>query len=1045
MFFPLSHVFRQHQTLSDRVVELGLRILKVLVETCWRMNISKELAKQLMILVTFIVGGNPAAPPAAQGQRRASEECKIAGCECLSGLFNAMALSGSVRMILTEEQNLPAVGHLVTTLLETLLGSTDIVELGKASLEALTTLLKDCIKDKDVLASFLPGIVSQLSKVLAPQSRMTRRAHTILAGSIGLLAHVVSTVLGDVAINDLPSSSSSSSTDKDMATTEGLRVDRSAKWFTATSGQVKVALEGVIIRNRSHGKVNVRRAICTLCETLLGGCTKALEASEGYGLIVDTLVILSGDEDPTLAPHAGYTLQILAATNPKIRDTLQQSLHGWIVSLPRVMQSQDEAMKAKVVDRISTGFKMLTAVGGGSEVLTDMIAQNIRDSLEATQAFSDAEVGGIEVHSSSGPGELLALKPTTREASSYPELVLGHRTQKETVKSLKRLLETIGTGGTETVQALANTYIRDARDGDPASLWMAINILRASIPPEDEWLNLDLEDSQESALTQELFSVAHGILVDTTSATNYLPGDSSMSTLTTCLALESLSLVASRQKSAFKEELVDTVYPLIHLLGSPSPTIAHHAIITLNHISASCGYASPQVLVLDNIDYLVNAIALKLNTFDISPQAPKVLGMMIKLTGKRILPFLDDLVESVFAALANYHGYEKLCEGLFGVLKDIVTVGAGEEDGISGEVKKIESSAAAAQKEKDGKKRRLTSQGLIERFREQERKRKRKHLEELETAQEEPQEPTPHQPWGKPTTEKKFDPEAYLNGETNIDDEPQDPQTQVSAPPEAPPEEPTPTYKMLQNITRLTQHYLTHPSKSLRLQLLQLIGTSSLLLGKNEKEFLPLVNDVWPVLFERLFDPEAHVVVIAARTIARLAGVCGDFISSRMNDGWARGGGTGAGGVGGPEGGGVYALMRKTRMQVDRERGPVAARRGAGASGKQVMARNSQGGGGHSMYSPAWQVWNALLDMCTEVARGCRLDEVVFDELLEMVAGEIEAGGAGRRELGSALRGVNADAVWLELERRKWERGDVGSGGWVLPVVEGVGFPEVVV
>src|SRR5437016_6151688 len=103
--------------------------------------------------------------------------------------------------------------------------------------------------------------------------------------------------------------------------------------------------------------------------------------------------------------------------------------------------------------------------------------------------------------------------------------------------------------------------------------------------------------------------------------------------------------------------------------------LRNHAITCLNIVSNACGYAHPSNLIVSNVDYLVNAVALKLNTFDISPQAPQVLLMMIRLSGPSLLPYLDDLVESIFAALEYFHGYPKLVELLFSVLKGIAEEG----------------------------------------------------------------------------------------------------------------------------------------------------------------------------------------------------------------------------------------------------------------------------------------------------------------------------------------------------------------------------------
>lgn len=1018
VFFPLSYIFRQHRAFSDRVIELAIRIVDILVETCWNIDIPPELAKQLMLLITFVVGGG--SPATSQAQCSAiSEECKIAGSQCLARLFKTMQLSISAHSVLTAEPNLPAVGHLVSTLLDTLVESSDVSELGRASLDALTALLEAlCIKGKDIVSSFLPGVISQLLRVLAPQSRMTRRAHKIISGGIDLLGFVISNSLGDDKINAPPSK------------------DRSETWFTTTCAQVKLALEGILVRNRSHPKVDVRQAVCSLCHVLLEQCTKALESSDAYSVIVDTLVILSADEDSSLGLHSGYTLQTLAVSNIKILGSLQRSLHGWILSLTRIMNSQDEDTKLKLIDRITAGFRMLVSMGQDSEILRDMITQNIRDSLESMWASSMAKESGIEVHEFTSGDSILSLRHSgaTRSVESYPEIIVGHQTHKDTISRLKKLLDVVGVSSPGTVNALTYTYIRDAQDHSPIDLWMAVNLLSSTLSRENEYFTSNLDDAQES-LIQELFSTTHGILLDATTTTAYLPmANTSKSILLTCLALESLSLIASRQRSQFKEELVDSLYPVVHLISSPSQAISHYAFITLSNISIHCGYCSPQELILDNVDYLVNAVALKLNTFDISPQALKMLRMMITLTGKKILLFIDDLVESIFAALANYHGYERLCEDLFQVLRDVVSVGTADVEGVF-EPKTIEQapSAEAGADRGKGRKNRITPEELLEQFRIGDLKRRcrRQECAKPEAPEDGISKPTPHEPWGIPESKNVGDPTGYLNEESDED-------VKCIQPPSVPPQEPTPTYKLIQSITRLSQHYLTHPSPLLRLQLLDLVTTSSPLLAKSEKEFLPLVNDVWPVLVERLFDSHPQVVVLAARAVKKLVGVCGEFISSRINDSWNHGKDIGAGGVSSGGERGIFRLLEKSRQQVEREHKWDRSTQVTVRKLKTTQVRFPESGH-FRMYSPTLQTWKALLEMLTSIVQECRLDERVFDDMLEIVAGEFEKGD--QRELEEAMRRVNNDAVWLELQRR---RGKEVDRGWSVPEIEGVRFPEVV-
>lgn len=60
-----------------------------------------------------------------------------------------------------------------------------------------------------------------------------------------------------------------------------------------------------------------------------------------------------------------------------------------------------------------------------------------------------------------------------------------------------------------------------------------------------------------------------------------------------------------------------------------------------------------------------------------SPQAPLVLFMMFKLCISALIPYLDDLVESIFINLACYHGYPRLIESLLSVLQ-IITEESGK-------------------------------------------------------------------------------------------------------------------------------------------------------------------------------------------------------------------------------------------------------------------------------------------------------------------------------------------------------------------------------
>lgn len=925
--------------------------------------------------------------------------------KCLIALFGSLERSG--KRPLADVQYLPAVGHTITTVLGVLIESEASVDLQLAALDAVADLLFRCVDEEDIIASFYPGVVSGLVKVIG-LSRTTKRPYQALRNTVKLLTSIICRVLGDRQTSSLPPDEPAAlvkkgTTDKG----EDLKVRRTTAWLKATASQTKTALEN-ILRLRTHPKREVRKAIFELCRDLLELCSTSL--AEAIAPIVESMIIFSGDEDDEdLARLAESTLRVSVALNPNVKDAGQSSLHGWIIALPRVMGSNDEDAKTRLITRLSASFKLLTEVGLETELLQDILAGNIRDSLIAANPVT-AGKREIRVQAAEDKSVSLDILLISSQSSigkgrvtQFPDVILGHRSQTDTVSSMRRLLSLLGSSS-ETALTLAQRYIREGSQmGSPArirstSLWVAVQLLRGSLAHSeevDEFFDFGFSSTSglQQRVTEELFSVSLSVLNNSTEVTD--EPDFSDPTLQ-CLALESLSLIAQAQKQSFRNDLVDALYPIVHLLGASSRDVQNHAIVALNNISQFCAYPSAKDLLLDNVDYMVNAVALKLNTFDLSPQAPVVLGMMVKLAGASLVPYLDDMVISIFSALDAFHGYEGLCEALFGVLGQIV-----EESAKTGKVGAITAAGEGFGDEKgrERERRKLTDKELVEslRFNANKDRPRIEPLENIdgEVEDENNQEDFPREPWGKG---KKREEDPLPDGDEDEDeDSPRPPEDQVIIP--------TKSYELVQRITRLSQHYLTHDSPTLRMKLLRLVNTASPLLAKNEDEFLPLVNDIWPVVHNRLFDDESQVVIAAADAITQLAESCGGFLASRVSESWAS----------------IRKLYTKIYKELERER---------------RMKSGSLG-----IYSPNYKTWDALCRLLTGLAVNVPVGDEIVDEICETV-------GAGvlmeRVDLRRALRGANADAVWLEVQN--WRSANGASTGLCreVPVMEGVEFARVV-
>ncbi len=80
------------------------------------------------------------------------------------------------------------------------------------------------------------------------------------------------------------------------------------------------------------------------------------------------------------------------------------------------------------------------------------------------------------------------------------------------------------------------------------------------------------------------------------------------------------------------------------------------------------------------------------------------------------------------------------------------------------------------------------------------------------------------------------------------------------------------------------------------------------------------------------------------------------------------------------------------------------------------------------------RLWDAVADLLAAVVSYVRVDDDVFDQLLDLLADALARDGDRHR---AALEAVNADAVWLAMYGRG--RADY----MVAPVLDGVEFVQM--
>lgn len=950
VFFPLSQVLKASQRVSIRCLELSLQCLAILIDQGWRSQIQPQLTAQIVILCTLMGEKKPQGLASAES----TDELQASAFRCLHRVFDAIDKSTESAQALTQDSNVPQIGQTISTLLDGIHdGASTEVQL--AATGALNALVKNVIT-LDIQAGFLPGIVSKLSRVLTPKTAQ-RRNHAILVEALNILSYLFQSTLGSSSEN-LQAKKPSKVIDED--------------WLKSAATQLKPAIVS-IVRLRSHGRFDVRESLTDFCFVILKRCQPTL-ANCGPACL-ETVLLLSSDDT---GDAIKFRLEALVSTDSTALALLQDTLHEWLKALPIKMQAADEDAKIVRMKQINTAYGLVVSSGSDTSLIDRLFAEVLRDSVVVTIQAPGAKAGTSMIDSQIQSLDVAVLDGQHGNTQFDMPLV-EYPAQRKIMSSIEQLSKSISTASSSaTFAAAVSRSLRNGLgDTQVAAFWLLLDCTKAALDHKhdvDDLLNFEDEKTQISSdHLEELYSLALEVLT--------APDDESTDPRLQALALRSLALRAQTAGQEFRFELIDALYPVLHTLATPNEQLQHDSITTLNIFTVACGYESVKDLIVENVDYLTNAVALKLNAFDVSPQAPQVLLMMVRLAGPTLLPYLEDTISSIFAALEDYHGYPLLVELLFKVLSVVA------EEGAKAPQLALTHGAHTISR---GFQRERWQPSTLSKL---ESLLKDKANEDLTTPNSILREHHPKKPWKESNAMDQSDEAGENFGEDEDDQRPADT-------PDPPPPAPK-TYNLLLKISELTQHFLPSASASLRTSLLALIKTTIPAIARHENSFLPLINTIWPEIVSRLEDTEPFVVASALDVVANLSEYAGDFMRSRVIQLWPH----------------LMDIHRKTVKEIanssrsgtamppkDRSSTALVSTR---AHIKQVVA--------HMQSSPADYndtstrlVWASLVQALTSIVKCIPISPETFDEALDMLEPVLD-----EIEVREVLEEGNPDAVWL--------------------------------
>ncbi|WVQ70294.1 uncharacterized protein L199_008520 [Kwoniella botswanensis] len=652
---------------------------------------------------------------------------------------------------------------------------------------------------------------------------------------------------------------------------------------------------------------------------------------------------------------------------------------------------------------------------------------------------------------------LLAGDGSTQSGNSFPHVPLRYVESESTSKSLAEMLRSLGAAGGETALHTVEYFILFAKANSRrqvaksvSAIWvcerllegiksaqlesaegkiskavrkMSREIVKTLVTISEEEEDLDGQEDEYLNYTEDpnaeaLVPIERTQGIDTlTTLLDRKPVPNTRASIETrrlhaqaqhallaCLSLQTLTLTSQILSSSFRPLLLTALYVLLSHLASPQPIIREYATTALHQISYNIGYASPQNMVLDNVDYVINIVTLHLLPARLSPTAPSVLIAMIKLVGSDIVPMVHDLVDEIFDALDDYHGYEALASSLLAVLGTLIEVMNDEiaSEGLSEERRNKLNEMRRVERPPGPKEDFEIFFGWWE---ERNKRREEEIGEILERA--------PQHAWGTgdiPSTEQQ-------NGEEEENGQPENPVDDEENPP-------TRTQSVCIRILEKSIFFLTHNSPFLRYKILSIISNATMVLsrGNREKELLPLIDKSWNSILNRLDEKDhPYIVMEACEVIEKLCEELGDFMSKRVIDHvWPR-----------------IKILLKNQWENDKK---------SALAKRTTSGRGYTSGKGMDKYSTSHRLHRSVLKILLFIIREVPVDDLVIWEITVISRPFLD------RRINEELQGLaigvyqemmkrNGDGTWLVLNATAGEvQGDLGS--WKYLREEGLEMTE---
>ena len=632
IFFPLSCVFRSLDSLAPTAVALSVKCIHILVVKGWQRPLELDSFQQLSVLLHRIL--------LQEEKRHDDQDAFRSTLECLAEVFGANGSSVSYDRIEMKA----VTGRILDVQLNSL-KMIDVPLVQRASCRGVFSIVRS-VEDRTLLLDVLPGVVSRLTTTLCKPTTSREVAMLSLKSISQLLSKTVAS-----EDNGLPNVVEPSS---------GLEKDQA--WWKETGVQVRLALVR-IAPLCEHEKEDVVAALFGLCMLVIEKCRRRL--GDSLHVVLQTATKASGRENLPGSEDRRNQLVSTVRSSSLLRDRLAQETYDHLLNMPTLIQATSEKSRARALQFIRLSWDILHRTRYDLAEFEPLLLEEVLAAVIANKPVLGSQSLILQLPSNDSLAEPDTLKGQIEDFRSLPTPNVAP----EILLPLRNLVASMMDSGSfaRFKNLFQDKLENSSRERRMALLWIISRVL------EYDWNNqpsVTASSLPTHETRKEISAIGYEHALHILSMRR---GGDECAWQLEALSFEIVAFRAQELQHDFLPELAEVLYPIVESIAAKNKA----AMVCLRLVSRSCGYASPSEALLKNNDYLVSAIAIKLNSLDLNLDTLRVLDVTLRISGAALIPYLQDVIDSLFSLLVTFHGYSKLVEHISQVFQTVVELASG--------------------------------------------------------------------------------------------------------------------------------------------------------------------------------------------------------------------------------------------------------------------------------------------------------------------------------------------------------------------------------